>query len=870
MFKNLFVPTCLIALTVPSVAYAEINEICIGNNYSQGIPLEGVTLPKVTIDSPIRIIDLAGGETVDLSAVAIFDTNQTTNPMYQWCTENKSLLAKLNDNYQQINYTAPYLQQKQIIPVSVTVGDGLGYVDGDTVFIRVAASTDPTFAGDYTISGEINNKQGDPIANATVTVAGRAVLTDENGYYKIEGLIEGEYPLTITKNGYFFKEQKFFVGANVPDIAVNIDAPVSDLAIEIIQTPKSAKLGETIKITNKGNQTATDNQVVYTLPSNTTLLEIITDTASCQYDDVATINCDLNDIAAGESQLININLRPEKSGRLVSEASSSSQQYPDDSYTLKTTIIPYFGLKTWVNPTTLDIDTNFIYHLKLTNTEFSPAIASNAKLVVTLPEGIAYISHKLEGGNCEQTANEITCHLNDIVEASELNIEMTLKGINKGQHRISAELIADEPFTEPVKHSKKVTVISSQEYGESDVLLVIDNTGSMDNDMLAAKQALTEFINELEKFAKKAPRVTLITFKDTVKHRITTNDMQLILNEINKLSASGGAQCPEASIEALEESLNHLKKSGKIILMSDASPHPETDTDGVLRLMMKKSVQFNVLLSGECKEAVNLNKTPKMRQRIAKSSPTKQCDTTTNEQVVSSQAVFSCMTEQTKGVFSYNPEIKLGTEKAQIDLKDKILRILRSATPAPVLVQDENQPIIEEPSSPPISDGNDCILENSTIKNDCDNSNGQLHNVKFDDNIRVSGNGTLSGTISGNANAPAVLESGHILANTSLSNIIINKGVNIDKEAILEQGIQFENNDAIPNDINLSHILSSFIPANINKNQPPLKILDLSNDVLVDSTQSLLEQINSLDSFTENNWIVTQNTETGYLELNLD
>ncbi len=290
--------------------------------------------------------------------------------------------------------------------------------------------------------------------------------------------------------------------------------------------------------------------------------------------------------------------------------------------------------------------------------------------------------------------------------------------------------------------------------------------------------------------------------------------------------------------------------------------------------MMKKSIQFNVLLSGECKEAVNIKKVPKKRQRIAKSTPTKQCDATTNEQVVSSQAVFSCMTEQTKGVFSYNPEIKVGTEKAQTDLKDKILRILRSVT------ADKNPPIIESPISgdndsnpaPVVTidskEDNSCRLQDALVKRNCDNSNGELKNITLAKGIQISGNnGTLSGTVTGDPEGAGLLNGGTIMANAEVSNLIINGKVTIDKTALLKQGVKFKQNDYIPMEINLSHILPSFTLANINKNQPALKILNLSSDVLVDSKQSLLEQINTLDLLVKNNWKLTQNSETGYLEL---
>lgn len=105
-----------------------------------------------------------------------------------------------------------------------------------------------------------------------------------------------------------------------------------------------------------------------------------------------------------------------------------------------------------------------------------------------------------------------------------------------------------------------------------------------------------------------------MSFKDIVTNRIrnnrgglaATNNMSHLLNGyssyitgVKQLRASGGADCPEASLEALEQSKDFLKFNGRIVLITDASPHNNVDVDKLITALRAKGVRVDIILSGE-------------------------------------------------------------------------------------------------------------------------------------------------------------------------------------------------------------------------------------------------------------------------------
>jgi len=112
---------------------------CIGNNFEQQVPpVPDVQLPSVSIDAPDSV---NSGETITLTANAVTDTENGAKPFFFWCVQGgaEPQADSASADFSTIKLTAPVLETGGVVRVSVQVGDDLGYVDIDTIYIDVLA-----------------------------------------------------------------------------------------------------------------------------------------------------------------------------------------------------------------------------------------------------------------------------------------------------------------------------------------------------------------------------------------------------------------------------------------------------------------------------------------------------------------------------------------------------------------------------------------------------------------------------------------------------------------------------------------------------------------------------------------------------------
>jgi Mg-chelatase subunit ChlD len=119
-----------------------------------------------------------------------------------------------------------------------------------------------------------------------------------------------------------------------------------------------------------------------------------------------------------------------------------------------------------------------------------------------------------------------------------------------------------------------------------DLVLCIDTTASMKNEMAALKQKLREVLDDLA--ARFSPlRVGLVFYKDYGSEYITrvskfSSDMKAVARAINGVQASGGGDTPEAVHEAIYAAATKYDWQAEerlIILIGDAPPHPRPRGD---------------------------------------------------------------------------------------------------------------------------------------------------------------------------------------------------------------------------------------------------------------------------------------------------
>lgn len=135
---------------------------------------------------------------------------------------------------------------------------------------------------------------------------------------------------------------------------------------------------------------------------------------------------------------------------------------------------------------------------------------------------------------------------------------------------------------------------------QADILFVLDCTGSMQGELDAIRDAMTGFVDTIEADGVQA-RVGLIAFRDRLIDEepellqfagsVFTSDPEIFRREVNTLTATGGGDDPESSLDALMLALRQPFTPGRtkvIVLITDAPPHcPDRETQSIEEVVQK-------------------------------------------------------------------------------------------------------------------------------------------------------------------------------------------------------------------------------------------------------------------------------------------
>jgi len=79
-----------------------------------------------------------------------------------------------------------------------------------------------------------------------------------------------------------------------------------------------------------------------------------------------------------------------------------------------------------------------------------------------------------------------------------------------------------------------------------------------------------------------------------------TNDAEVVIEAVNKLTASGGGDCPELGMTGLYQALLHCLPESNILYFSEADVKDESRKNEVESLAKEKKVKINFIISGQC------------------------------------------------------------------------------------------------------------------------------------------------------------------------------------------------------------------------------------------------------------------------------
>jgi hypothetical protein len=194
-----------------------------------------------------------------------------------------------------------------------------------------------------------------------------------------------------------------------------------------------------------------------------------------------------------------------------------------------------------------------------------------------------------------------------------------LNGANHPEARRQAEaatlkywnLVKEHIISESKSPERSTYFLKMLRQKQQTTFFVIDDTGSMDIDLSQVKSQVNRLIDSLVE-SDFAPTLGLATFKDTVTNYGLFCDIEKFRPKINNLYASGGDDCPEVSLLALEKALTEVlhsfpeersdiaKEGGVIILYTDASARNPNLGPTIKKLANSKGVAIHSVVTGDC------------------------------------------------------------------------------------------------------------------------------------------------------------------------------------------------------------------------------------------------------------------------------
>lgn len=134
-------------------------------------------------------------------------------------------------------------------------------------------------------------------------------------------------------------------------------------------------------------------------------------------------------------------------------------------------------------------------------------------------------------------------------------------------------------------------------------VISVDRTATMAEEIAGLQSAIATKVDEFEA-AGAVPRLGLVSFADDVTDEGTVTglgDLDAFTALVDGLSASGGGDCPNASLSAIERGLATMPSGGAVLTITDASPREGSAAAARLTdVAREQDIALHFLLTGDC------------------------------------------------------------------------------------------------------------------------------------------------------------------------------------------------------------------------------------------------------------------------------
>jgi uncharacterized repeat protein (TIGR01451 family) len=478
----------------------------------------------------------------------------------------------------------------------------------DTLTMDAAKSCTATFAeiGKYTTHGTLKDKAGNILSGVTVQIGDKTAVTDGAGNWEIGGLVEGKYDVVAMKDNFACLTSDVELGNQQFLQAVECE-PVTSLKAKLSNKqwgaiPQGNNAIYTVTIFNGGEVTATGVALNGNFPTGATLVNLQGDTATC---DLAAASCALADLAPGTSTTLTLEIGnlPASGNFFMNSITLTSNEYPADVAKSWRKVKPYLSLlgKSVPNPVVMGGKVHYQLAAELLNNA-PETTATEVKAEILLPSTVKFVQATASQGSCEPVDQKVACDLGNLSvtksdDVSRVNIDIE---VELGQDLVQLNAETKISAANYVEHRDIISTATVLGDGKVDGIILLDITKSMDEELEAVKKAIREKLTQQYEGGAK-PVIALVVFRDDVEIKAISSDLQILLDALNQLQAKDGGLCPEASAQALDLALDHLKPNGVIIFVTDAPPYEGTNIEALKAKIVEKQANFiSILTKSDC------------------------------------------------------------------------------------------------------------------------------------------------------------------------------------------------------------------------------------------------------------------------------
>jgi len=335
-----------------------------------------------------------------------------------------------------------------------------------------------------------------------------------------------------------------------------------------------------------------------------------------------------------------------------------------------------------------------------TEAEFN-AVLSSSTASVKVVTSINWCGTPGSYRGCAPTPGSSLVMGNGFAATLEAEVLVHEFGHNKGLgHRTGSGIVGNAIMTPGATGRNEVNTSECPSYHSGgtdigpvrpvDVAFIIDDTGSMSEEIGGVRSALQAHLATYPSTSCNA--IQLTTFKDNVTRRDPTTDLSAMTTQVGALVASGGADCPEASVEAINQVRESIKDSGRAFVATDADPHAGLDIAGAIAALRARSIRVDCIVTGTCSgtEPAAAGATLSPNDPDAGDVGGVLAAEAT---AVGAQEAFSQIAIETGGIFAYVPEVNFGGAEGRQRFQNAVFNIVQgSLTHSLALAQPSSLP----------------------------------------------------------------------------------------------------------------------------------------------------------------------------------